>query len=164
MHVRVIEMPACRMATTGPSPDAEPFADGSLLRRFDAWFSARHDPLPVAPRDVMWQDPASGRLVWSYLLARGEDAGDAGWEVAPFAGGLYAAAVARDGDDADGRRVLDAVREVVRASDLLLDESCARPVMYRVTTPAAVARVLGHHQLKLLVPVRVPARDGDTAH
>jgi hypothetical protein len=157
VHVRVIELPASQVATTGPTPDPDPFAPGATLARFDAWFSARTDPLALAPRDLMWQDGGDGPLVWSWLLAPDEDVADAGWAVERFAGGLYAAGVARDGDDADGERVLRELRAWVEASPFDLDESAARPVAFRVTTSPAAARVLGHHQLELLVPVREPA-------
>jgi hypothetical protein len=157
VHVRVIELPASQVATTGPTPDPDPFAPGATLARFDAWFSARTDPLALAPRDLMWQDGGDGPLVWSWLLAPDEDVADAGWAVERFAGGLYAAGVARDGDDADGERVLRELRAWVEASPFDLDESAARPVAFRVTTSPAAARVLGHRQLELLVPVREPA-------
>lgn len=155
MHVRVIELPACLMATTGPSPDADPFADDGLLTRFDAWFTARTEPLPLAPRDLMWFDDDAEALAWGYLLGPDDDGSP--WDVVPFPGGLYAAAVCRDLDDQDGERVLADLRDWVDASPLDADESAARPVLFRITTPQAVADLLGHHQMELLVPCRLPA-------
>jgi hypothetical protein len=151
MDARVIALPAARMAVAGPAPAA----DDAVLSRFDAWFSARTDPLPIAPRDLMWWDAAAQALTWGYLLDPDEDGGE--WPVVPFAGGLYASAVCRDQDDADGERVLGLLRDWVAASPLHVDESADRPVVFRILTPEPVAAALGHHQLELLLPVRLPA-------
>jgi len=158
MDVRLIELPAARMATTGPSPDPEPFGDGTVLSRFDAWFSARTDQLPLAPRDLMWFDESAQALAWGYLLAPDDDGGP--WDVVDFPGGLYAGAVYRDLDDADGERVLGLLREWIAASPFVLDETAERPVAFRITSPERAAKVLGHHQAELLVPVRIDGEGG----
>lgn len=156
MDVRIVELPSCRMASSGPSPDAQPFAEGGLLSRFSDWFTQQHDPLRLAPRDLMWFDQDAKALVWGYLLAPGQSGGP--WPVLPFDGGLYASAVSRDEDDADGERVLDQVRAWVADSPFEAAESVERPVVFRVATTPGAAEVLGYHQLEIMLPVRARAR------
>jgi len=159
VDVRIIELPACTMASSGTCTDLDCFAPGGLLTTFNAWWSAVDAGRPdrFFPRDFMWYDGSLKGLVWWYALA--EPVSDTGgWQLVDFGGGLYASAVCRDGDDADGERVSAAARDWVRSSDALeLDESSGRTDLFRVITPPAAAPALGYGQLELLIPVRVTA-------
>lgn len=154
VDVRVIELPAARMATTGPTPDPDPLAEGGLLTRFSDWFTRRVEALPLGPRDLMWFDEEAQALAWGYLLD--PDEVDVPWDIVEFAGGLYASAVSRDPDDADGERVLAGMRAWVAASPFEVDETPERPLAFHITSPQAAADVLGYHQLELLLPLRLP--------
>lgn len=152
--IRIIELPACHMATSGPSTDDDPFVDGGVLSRFDIWFTPRGRELELAPRDLMWLDPRTNKLTWNYLLEPNEICDP--WESVWFPGGLYAAGVSRDQDDQHGEEVLAQLRAWVNESSLIVDESEERPVAFHITTPQSVADVLGYHQLEILLPVRLP--------
>ena len=153
MDVRLIELPRARAAFSGVSQDADPFSDGSVLSRFDAWFSARTDPLALAPRDLMWFDVAAGGRAWALHLEPDEDAEE--WAEIALPGGLHASAICRDGDDGDGERVLAQVRAWLATSPFVEETRSDRPVAFRIITPQAVRDALGYHQLELLVPIAV---------
>ncbi|MDQ7991537.1 MAG: GyrI-like domain-containing protein [Propionicimonas sp.] len=154
VDVRVVELPACTMASSGTCTDLDCFAPGGLLATFNDWWSAvdasRADRF--FPRDFMWYDDDLRGLVWWYALS-GQPTATGTWQLVDFAGGLYATATCRDGDDADGERVSAAVRQWVRGiGGLELDE--ARAELFHVITPPAAAQALGYQQLELFVPVR----------
>jgi len=90
--VRVIELPACKMATS----------KGHDLAEFDQWWSSvdktRVDKF--FPRDFMYFDKPASELVWLYALPAGTTASQ--YDVVDFAGGLYAAAISKDNDDEEG--------------------------------------------------------------
>ncbi|MCO5218700.1 MAG: hypothetical protein M9953_10335 [Thermomicrobiales bacterium] len=151
--IRVIELPACRMATSGPSPDDDPFIEGGVLHRFDAWFSVRDRGLDLAPRDLMWVDPTTERLVWNYLMEHDETCEP--WQEVHFPGGLYAADVSRDQDDRHGEEVLQQLRDWVEASPFVADEGIERSVAFHITTSPSAADALGYHQLEILLPIRI---------
>ena len=147
--IRLIELPACHMASSGPSS-----IEGGM-NGFDAWFTAvdaaRADRF--FPRDFMWFDSRSQSMVWYYALPPGGDAGP--WPVVEFPGGLFAVAVSIDGDDMDGERVYAGIKEWVDAQPHLeLAEGPGWETMFHIVTSPAGAAVLGHHQLDIWVPVR----------
>lgn len=153
MDVRIIELPRARAAAAGPSTDSDPFGEGALLTRFDRWFSALPDPLRLAPRDLMWFDELAGGLVWAWHLAPGEDAGE--WHELELPGGLYASAICRDPDEADGERVLAAMMLWLTTSPFREEITIERPVAFRIVSPPAAKEALGYHQMELLVPIAV---------
>jgi hypothetical protein len=143
--VRIIELPACRMATS----------KGHDLGEFDQWWSAvdktRVDKF--FPRDFMYFDKPAGELVWLYALPEGANSGK--YNVVDFAGGPYAAAISRDSDDVDGERVLNGIKEWVKATGCFADdESDARPVLFHVITSNLAFEKLGYRQLDIYLPVK----------
>ena len=108
--VRLYELPACRMASSGLSSIETGMAG------FDQWFSAvdRERADRFYPRDFMWYDEANRGMVWYYALPPGrQDAGP--FAVVDFPGGLFAAAVSVDANDTDGERVYAGIKEWVEA-------------------------------------------------
>jgi hypothetical protein len=144
--IRVVELPATTMVTSGKSD----------LAAFNEWWSRvdkeRKDRF--FPRDFMWFDAEAKRLVWWYALPDGvSDTG--GYETLQFTGGLYAAAVSRDRDDEDGERVYRAVKEWVENSGtFVLDESRERPHLFHVITSDAAFSAMGYRQLDLYIPIK----------
>lgn len=157
--VRIVRLPACKMASSGWAGDGDPFADGGVLRRFDKWWSAanaaRVGVKDFAPRDFLWFDREKGKLVWYYALPDGMiDTG--GFDVVDYEGGLYAARVSKDGDEADAMRVYDGIKEWVAESGCFeLDEYPGHYDMCNVITPPEAAAVLGYHQLEIYVPIKI---------
>jgi hypothetical protein len=145
LGIRIIELPACRMATS----------KGHDLGAFDQWWSAldntRSDKF--FPRDFMYFDKQAGELVWLYALPEGANSGP--YRVVDFAGGLYAAAISRDGDDADGERVMNAIKEWVKAAGCFADdESDTRPVLFHVITSDRAFEKMKFRQLDIYLPVK----------
>lgn len=148
--IRIIKLPPARMVTSGSGD----------LDRFDAWWSQvdkeRRDRF--FPRDFMWYEEGAKRLVWFYALPD-EMTDTGGYGVVHFPGGLYAVAVSRDEDDADGERVYAGVKEWIRTSGIFaLDEQPGRYTMFHVITPPEAFAAMGYRQLDLFVPVRVISR------
>ena len=129
--IRIIELPKCKMVSSGYADDGNPFAEGGKLDSFSIWFSSmdagRTDKF--FPRDFMWFDREKQRLVWYYALTDGiTDTG--GFDVVDSEGGLYAAHISKDGDDADGERVYAGIKKWIAESECFeLDE---RPGHYDV--------------------------------
>lgn len=143
--VRVVELPACRMATS----------KGHTLSEFNQWWSAldqaRKDRF--FPRDFMYFDAKAGELVWLFALPEGASADE--YDVIRFAGGLYAVAISKDNDDADGERVLNGIKAWVKTTGAFADdESDARPTLFHVVTPNAAFEKMGYRQLDIYLPVK----------
>ena len=152
--VRVIELPRCRMVTSGPA-DGEP--EGNF-KRFSDWFSAydktRADPFYA--RDFMWAS-ADGMFEWGFALAEeaaGVDTG--GFDVIDFPGGLYAVAVSVDADGKDHDRVYKSIQDWVRNSGCFaLDENETRRSLGNITSPPCMKERMGYHQMDLYFPIRI---------
>ncbi len=144
--IRIIELPSCRMAS----------ASGADLQAFDEWWTAldkkRVDKF--YPRDFMYHDSSINQLVWLYALPP-EAVGACPYKVVDFMGGLYAAAVSVDQDDADGNRVYQAVRQWLEESGrFVVDESQDRPALFHVITSDEAYAKMRYRQLDIYVPIR----------
>ncbi len=144
--IRVLELPACRMATSL----------GSDLGAFDAWWSAidkkRTDRF--FPRDFMYFDAGKGEPVWLYAFSE-HLAGECTFPVVDFPGGLYAAAISVDKDDKDGERVYGEIKAWINATGFFKDdESKLRPSLFHVITPDSAFAKMKYRQLDIYVPVK----------
>lgn len=143
--IRIIELPQCTMATS----------HGHTLEAFDTWWSAldRTRTDRFYPRDFMYYDSAASQLVWLYALPYGADSGP--FQTIGFAGGLYAARISKDGDDADGERVMHEIKRWVSDTGYLADdEGPARPTLFHVITSDSAFAKMKHRQLDIYVPVK----------
>lgn len=143
--IRIIELPACRMATS----------KGHTLGEFNQWWSAvdktRADKF--YPRDFMYFDAQAGELVWLFALPAGASADK--FDVVDFAGGLYAVAISKDGDDADGEKVWNNIKQWIEATDTFSnDESDTRPTLFHVITPDRAFEKMKYRQLDIYLPVK----------
>ncbi len=157
--VRVLSLPGCRMVSSGLET-GEMFAPGSKLDVFDKWFSEadkhRHDRFFA--RDFMWFDPETHGTAWWYALEQGAPEPE-GFEVFDFEGGIYAAAVSRDGDDTDGMRVYQGIRQWVDQSGYFdLDERPGHYHMCHIIGTPEIGEAMGFSQLEIYVPIRPKAR------
>ena len=149
--VRIIELPACKMVTSGPFTE-----DPTAFERFNEWFSAydktRADQF--YPRDFMWCSP-EGSFAWGYAVTEPpEDTG--GFGIIDFPGGLFAVAVSVDADGKDHNRVYNGIQEWVRKSGcFVLDENDARRSLGNITSPMHTKDVMGWHQMDLYFPIRI---------
>jgi hypothetical protein len=143
--IRIIELPACRMASS----------KGHNLEEFDTWWSAldRKRTDRFYPRDFMYYDEGAKELVWLYPYPVHET--EVGYDAVDFQGGLYAAAISRDGDDLDGERVLSQTKEWILATNYFeIDEHSERPVLFHVTTSDVAFQKMGYRQLDIYVPIK----------
>ena len=156
-NLRIIELPACRMVSSGRSPWDKAFGPDGPLSRFDQWLTAYSqsytDHLQV--RDLMW-GPTSGAWVeWAFAVKEVPDGID-GLEVIDFPGGLFAVAISVDGDGRDHDRVHKGIQKWVRKSGCFaLDETGERFCMGSITSPPAARDAMGYHQMDLYFPIRV---------
>ena len=161
--VRVIELPACKMVSSGRCAWGEAFGPGGPLTRFGEWFSAfdetRADRFYV--RDFMW-GPTSGAWVeWAYAVTDIPKAADGGYnldgfELIDFPGGLFAVAVSVDGDGRDHDRVHSNIQKWVKKSGCFaLDETDQRFSMGNITSPMRAKEAMGYHQMDLYFPIRI---------
>ncbi|MDR0883746.1 MAG: GyrI-like domain-containing protein [Oscillospiraceae bacterium] len=155
-QVRIIELPACKMVTSGAVNGADAFAPGGALARFCDWFAAydkqRADLFYV--RDFLWSAP-NGGFQWGYAVAEiPEDTG--GFDVIDFPGGLYAVAISVDADGKDHDRVHSGMQEWVKKSGCFaLDETDTRRSLGTVTSPEYIKDILGYQQMDLYVPIKI---------
>lgn len=153
LGIRVLSLPKCRMVTSGMDT-GKPFEEGGKLRKFDSWFSKIDASSHWMPRDFLWYDPQQRGMEWWFVWEAGMDTAD--FDVIDFEGGLYAAAISWDEDDADGERVYQGVKQwIADSGSLELDERPGHWGMFHVVTPPEVKAALGHNQLDIFVPVKI---------
>lgn len=165
-HVRVLELPNCKMASSGYAREVEPFVSGGTLARFQDWWveadKARVDRWFA--RDFLMYERSEEAMVWLYALADDAPLESCPFAVTDFSGGLYAASVATGDTQAEGERVLAGVRAWVRENPVFeLDERPGHYDLRHVITPKRVEKAIGQVQLEIYVPIRVkqpPSRPG----
>jgi DNA-binding transcriptional MerR regulator len=158
--IRIIELPKCKMISSGISAETDLFADNGLLMRFCEWWlnfdKQRKDRF--FPRDFMWYDPETKGTAWWYAPEE-VPSETGGYEVIDFEGGLYAAAVSKDGDDNDGWRVYSGILKWIDASGHFVpDERPGHYHMSHVITSQIVDKVMGYGQLEIYVPIKLRAK------
>jgi len=142
-NVRIYNMPACRMASSGRGM----FGDG-VLEAFDEWFSAQ--PRGMFPRDFLWFDGVG--FVW-YYMCDDETAVPERFQVVDFPGGLYAVATGRDGDDESRNAAMEALNGFLAAGSFERDPD--RAELGNIITPPEAAAALGCEQMDYYIPIRV---------
>ncbi len=150
--VRVVLLPACKMVSSGYG-----FFGEEKFDRFDSWFSdisKNEVNMWEMPQDFLWYDPEKGSSVWWYVKPD-YDVDTQDFDIVDFEGGMYAAAVSRDGDDEDGNRVYAGVKKWIEKSGTLeLNERPGHYTMCHIITDKRVKETLGFCQLEILVPVK----------
>ena len=154
-QVRIIELPACKMVTSGPDTE-----DPTAFERFDKWWTAydksRTDHFYA--RDFMWCS-ADGAFEWGYAVLKvPKDTG--GFGVIDFPGGLYAVAISVDNDSKDHDRVYKGILDWVKKSGCFaLDENDVRRSLGNITSPVGTKEIMGYHQMDLYFPIRIKQED-----
>lgn len=156
--VRIIELPKCRMVTSGISTESDLFSpDGKLMRFSDMWLKLDANRKPrFFGRDFMWYDPETGGTAWWYALEDWMSETDMeGYDIIDFEGGIYATAVAKDMDDADGWRVYCGIGDWISDSGCFeLDERPGHYSMNHICGSTASDKILGYGQLEIFRPVK----------
>ncbi len=149
--VRIVEIPKTKMASSGYD------TGNGELEKFDKWWSEidKNRKDKFFPRDFMCYDLHKNSLIWYYAI--GEEIGDTdGFEVIDFEGGLYAAAVSKDGDDTDGMRVYNGIMDWINESGYFeVNEYPGHYHMFHVITSPLANKAMGYNQLEIFVPIKV---------
>ena len=150
-EVRIIELPKCRMATSGYD------TFDNIVGKFDGWWSEydkKRKGISFSPLDFMWFE--SGKTVWWMAVendATKEDVG--GYDIIDFEGGLYAAAISIDGDDDINGRVYEGIKNWVKTSGFELDERTGHQTMCHMVITDKIRQGLGYDQLDIYVPIKL---------
>lgn len=159
--VRIIELPACKMVTSGPANGENAFAPEGALMRFLNWFTEidKQRADMFYPRNFMWSPPTGG-FQWGYAVSE-IPKNTGGLDVIDFPGGLYAVAISVDADGADHDRVYNGILEWVEKSGcFVLDETNERRSLGNITSPAYIKDFMGYAQMDLYFPIKI--KDGDS--
>lgn len=150
--VRIVELPNCRMITSGNG-------DKEMLKRFDKLWSGldmkRKDRF--FPRDFMWWDEERKVSIWWYAIEDWvTDRDTKGFEIFDFEGGFYAAAICRQDDYSDGTRVYEGIKTwVTEHASFDLDERVGRRHLWHVVGSRDTDKKLGYRQLEIFVPIKL---------
>lgn len=150
--VRIVELPKCRMITSGNG-------EKETLKRFDKLWSKldlkRKDHF--FPRDFMWWDEENKVSIWWYAIEDWVTEKDTkGFEIIDFEGGFYAAAICRQDDFSDGTRVYEGIKAWVTSHEAFeLDERPGHYHLWHVVGPKDTNDRLGYRQLEIFVPMRL---------
>lgn len=150
--VRIVELPKCRMVTSGTG-------DKNTLKRFDKMWSKldlqRKDKFFA--RDFMWYDKHTNSCIWWYAVEDWvTDADTDGFKFIDFEGGIYAAAISKQEDFNDGMRVYNGIKKWVTSSEAFeLDETTERPHLWHVVGSPMSDSALGYRQIEIFVPIKL---------
>ncbi len=157
--VRIVEFPKCRMLSSGISTEPDLFAPNGLLMHFnEVWMkisSLRKDRFFA--RDFMWYDAETGGTAWWYALEDWmTDIDTEGFEIVNFEGGLYAAAISKDSDNADGSRVMNGIYDwIINSDNFEPDDRPGHYPMYHIAGSPLSDKALGYGQLEIFRPIRI---------
>lgn len=151
--IRVINIPAMQMISSGPLQDMETFEE------FDNWWSAIDTTDYITPRDFMYFDSSENCMVWLFAPPRNFK-NTSKYKYIDFPGGLYAVCASKDGDGVDMNRVKAAMRKWIKDSGCfeessLENDSYPRSELGHVCTPNIFKEKMGYHIMDLFIPIVV---------
>lgn len=151
-EVRIIQLPKCRMATSGYD------SFDKTLFNFNSWweeYDKKRKGVYFSPLDFLWFE--NGQAVWWMAVENDATKEDcAGYDIFDYEGGLYAAAMAIDGDDEISGRVINGIYKWLETSGFVADVGNGREIMCHMVNPTdEIKKGLGYHQLDLYVPIKL---------
>jgi len=144
--VRIYEIPACRMVSSGSGM----FSEG-VLEKFMEWMDGQKRS--IFPKDFLWFDGHG--FVWYYLYEDGVDVPDE-FEIVDFEGGLYAVGTGIDGDEDDALRTKAEIDAFIEKSGCF-EKDPTRAELGNIITPDAAQKAMGYCQMDYYTPVRLRA-------
>jgi DNA-binding transcriptional MerR regulator len=152
--ILLIEMPPCRMLTSGILMD-----DGELTR-FEAVWNRLASRIvdKINPRDFMYYDTEHGKNVWMYMVEDWMTEADTqGYPIVPFEGGLYASALALSWEFSEYDRVSKGIGAWLNKQEHLeADENSNRLLLYHFAGPhSQQMKDWNYGKVRYLVPIRV---------
>lgn len=149
--VRLVELPACRMVTSGVEQGDNHERFNKLWGQLDAKRKDR-----FFPRDFMYYDKEKGGSVWCYAIEEWVSEKDTeGFEMIDFEGGLYATSIVHDFDMNEVIRAYNGIKEwIAQHHNFAFDERPGHAVMFHVTVPDT-SKLLGYRQVEYFFPVKI---------
>lgn len=152
--ILIVEIPPCRMVTSGPLEDEQ------ALNQFDhMWMGlASRIADKVNPRDYMYHDAQLNKSIWMYMLEHWmTEADTGGYEIIPFSGGLFASALADSWELNEYDRVYNGIKAwLLLQEHLELDQAPGRHVMYHFAGPhSEQMKEWNYGKVRYLVPIKV---------
>ena len=154
--ILIIEMPPCRMVTSG-ALNVE--SDGAH-RRFDTMWGRLGARIAdkINPRDFMYHDAEQNKLIWMFMLEDWMTEDDTeGFEIITFDGGLFAAALADSWEFSEYDRVYKGIKKwLARQEHLEIDDGSGRPMLYHFAGPhSKQMKEWSYGKIRYFVPVRL---------
>ncbi|MCL1887380.1 MAG: hypothetical protein FWF96_00725 [Kiritimatiellaeota bacterium] len=153
-EILLVEMPPCRMATSGV------MADDDTFNRFHAMWPrlAARIADKINPRDFMYLEGEHDKPVWMFMLEDSMTEADTdGFEIITFPGGLFAAVLADNWEKSEYERVRNGVNAwLSRQEHVVLDERDGRRVMFHFAGPHS--KQMGewnYTKVRYFVPIKV---------
>jgi len=150
-QVSIIQLPKCRMATSGYNTFQE------TLKFFDWWDSyfKKCKGVYYANNDFMFSEPGKGVAWWLIVenWVTSEDCG--GYEIFDFEGGLYAYTTGIDEDEINPV-LKENIIKWLETSNFELDERPGHRSMFNMINPTdEIKKGLGYHQAGIYVPIKL---------
>lgn len=139
--IRICEMPACKMASSGIGMFGEEKFD-----RFEEWLSKQKRSL--FPKDFLFSE--GDGFHWLYMLEDNMDV-PAEFKIIDFPGGLYA--IATDIDQKTDMELMKAeVDQFLSENGFERDES--RPQLGNIITSPLAHEIMGYEQMDYYTPIK----------
>ena len=154
--VLVVEMPPCRMVTSG-------FIHGNTekdekSRRFGEMWNRLAERIAdkIHDRSFMYHDREHNKMVWLFMLEDWMTEADTeGFEIITFAGGLYADALADSEELSEWDRIYKGIKAwLARQEHLELDEGSGRKELFTCPGPHPPMREWNHGRVRYYVPIK----------
>ena len=139
--VRVYEMPACKMVSSGTGLFGE-----EKFNLFDEWLSSQKRGL--FPKDFLFW--AREGFVWLYMYEDGMNVPNE-FEIIDFQGGLYA--VATDIDQKTDKGLMDAEIDKF-LSENGFERDTSRSELGNIITPPLAKEIMGYEQMDHYIPIK----------
>lgn len=152
--ILIVEMPACRMMTSGL------LEDDHELNRFNALWGRLSSRIAdkINPRDFMYHDAEHNKSVWLFLIEDWMTEADTeGYKITTFSGGLFASAIADSWEYNEYDRIYKGIKAwLARQEHLELDENSDRHLLYHFAGPhSAQMKEWNYGKVRYFVPIKL---------
>jgi DNA-binding transcriptional MerR regulator len=152
--ILIVEMPPCRMVTSGP------LTDDDELNRFDAMWGRLGSRIAdkINPRDFMYHDVEYNKSVWLFLIEDWMTEADTeGYGIITFDGGLFASAIADSWEFSEYDRIYKGIKAwLARQEHLELDEKSNRHLLYHFAGPhSEQMKEWNYGKIRYFLPIKL---------
>ena len=152
--VLIVEMPPCRMMTSGP------LADHDAQNKFNAVWTRLASRIAdkINPRDFMYHDEEHDKMVWLFMLEDAMTGADTdGYDIITFDGGLFAVMLADSWEFSEWERVDRGLKAwLSRQEHLERDDEKSRHVLFHFAGPhSKQMKEWKYGKVRYFVPVKI---------